>query len=177
MNNTFIIISGLPASGKSTIGSALSQELGLPFLDKDIFLEDLFKLKGVGDAFWRQKLSRESDTLFQQKALQVESAILVSHWRPLKSQLSSGTPTNWLVHSGRRIIEVFCHCSNEVAIQRFILRKRHPGHLDASRKIEDLTLEFEIFADQLPLDIGHLVKISTEQDFEINDLTKHLKTL
>jgi len=80
LNNTFIIISGLPASGKSTIGYALSQELSLPFLDKDSFLEELFESKGLGDITWRKKLSRESDILFQKKALQFESAILVSHW-------------------------------------------------------------------------------------------------
>jgi adenylate kinase family enzyme len=39
---TYVIVTGLPASGKTTLAIALSSELGFEHLDKDAFLEALF---------------------------------------------------------------------------------------------------------------------------------------
>ena len=38
----FVIVSGLPASGKSTIAVGLAEDLRLPLMDKDAYLEALF---------------------------------------------------------------------------------------------------------------------------------------
>ncbi|MEM7799841.1 MAG: AAA family ATPase [Chloroflexota bacterium] len=68
-----IVVTGLPASGKSTFGKRVAAELELPLLDKDDFLEQLYKEKGVGDRSWRQMLSRESDERFKHAAAQYDS--------------------------------------------------------------------------------------------------------
>lgn len=69
MNPLFVLISGLPGSGKTTLARLLAPTLNLSLIDKDEILERLFEAKGIGDPAWRRKLSRESD------------AILVSLWR------------------------------------------------------------------------------------------------
>jgi len=46
MDKRFIVVSGLPASGKSTLARRLAPALGLPLLDKDEILERLFDLSG-----------------------------------------------------------------------------------------------------------------------------------
>jgi predicted kinase len=56
-----VVVSGLPASGKTTLGRQLAGALDLPLIDKDEILESLFDSRGIGDASWRRKLSRESD--------------------------------------------------------------------------------------------------------------------
>jgi len=43
--NRYVVLSGLPASGKSTLARALSQAFFLPLLDKDQFLEALLARK------------------------------------------------------------------------------------------------------------------------------------
>lgn len=53
----FVIVSGLPASGKSRLGAVLAPLLCLPMLDKDAFLEALFEGDGVGDATDAQALA------------------------------------------------------------------------------------------------------------------------
>ena len=58
MKAPFIVLSGLPASGKSTLGRAVAKALRLPMLDKDELLEALFESRGIGDADWRRRLSR-----------------------------------------------------------------------------------------------------------------------
>ena len=56
-----LIVTGIPASGKSTIARALSQETGLEMLDKDEILDDLFNERGIGDVHGRTILSRTAD--------------------------------------------------------------------------------------------------------------------
>ena len=64
----FVVLSGLPGSGKTTLAKQLALALNLPLIDKDEILDRLFGSKGVGDAKWRRALSRESDVLFREKA-------------------------------------------------------------------------------------------------------------
>ncbi|MER6099393.1 AAA family ATPase [Streptomyces sp. NPDC001728] len=45
----FAVVSGPPASGKSTLAHALTARLGLPLVDKDVILESLYDSLGVGD--------------------------------------------------------------------------------------------------------------------------------
>lgn len=59
----FVLVSGLPASGKSTLARTVAPLLGLQMIDKDDILDRLFEAKGIGDSAWRQQLSRESAIL------------------------------------------------------------------------------------------------------------------
>ena len=92
----FLLISGLPASGKTTLGHRLAHALGLPLLDKDEILEALFDGLGVGDAEWRNRLSRSADVVLQRLAGQTAGAVLASFWRHPQLTGESGTPTGWL---------------------------------------------------------------------------------
>ena len=74
-------MSGLPASGKSRLGAALAPLLGLELLDKDDFLEALYERDEIGDAAWRERLSRKSDELFRSAAMATGAAVLASYWR------------------------------------------------------------------------------------------------
>ena len=94
--NRFVIVTGLPASGKSTVGRSVAEALGLPLLDKDEILEALFEALGVGDAPWRTRLSRAADQVLQRLALQSNGAVIASWWRHPLSRVSSGTSTDWL---------------------------------------------------------------------------------
>ena len=82
MVRSAVIVTGLPASGKSTIARALATALGWPLLDKDVFLEALFDAHPVRLPDDRRHLSRAADAAFRQAAEALDRAILVSHWRP-----------------------------------------------------------------------------------------------
>ena len=139
----FVIVSGLPASGKSRLAQKVSNAIGLRLFDKDDFLEELFKKKGVGDTEWRRALSREADTLFQIAALESDCALLVSWWKHPLSLEQSGTPIDWLMPFGSSSVEIYCKCDVVSAVRRFMSRDRHPGHLDNLRSYDALLESFK----------------------------------
>jgi len=51
-----VIIGGLPGTGKSTLGSFLSQELSFPCVSKDGIKETLYDTLGYSDRKWSRKL-------------------------------------------------------------------------------------------------------------------------
>ena len=155
-----IIVTGLPASGKTTVGRMIARMTALPMLDKDDFLEALYDTRGIGDRAWRQALSRESDALFQAEALRHEGVILVSHWQP-RGVTGTGTATDWL-GAFDRIVEVHCACPPDIAADRFKARRRHPGHLDAERPHADVQQRMKAMATGYPLGLGETVRVDCE---------------
>ncbi len=160
--NRYVIVSGLPASGKSTLATVLSRELGLPLLDKDHFLEALFESQGIGDAQWRRQLSHEADAAFRKEAEQAAGAVLTSWWKHPQSLSDSGTPTDWLFALPGTKVEVHCQCSPHITAERFLARQRNPGHLDYRWSYAELLVNFAAQASLGPLGLGTLVEVSTE---------------
>lgn len=155
------VVSGLPASGKSTLASALARELGVAHLDKDTFLEVLLSQTPVLVPAERAALSRQADAQFQDQALRLSAAVLSSWWRHPQSKHESGTPIGWLSACGHRVVEVHCQCPAPEALRRFTARKRHPGHLDALRSLEGLRTQFEESESHGPLFPGHAIVYNT----------------
>ncbi|MFY9825175.1 MAG: AAA family ATPase [Thermoanaerobaculia bacterium] len=171
----FIVISGLPASGKTTLGRRLAHALGLPLLDKDEILESLFDGLGVGNAEWRNRLSRAADVVFQRLAGQTAGAVLASFWRHPQATAESGTPTGWISTLSGTVVEVHCVCPPAVAAERFLSRKRHDGHLDQDRRIEDLVADFVRLAALGPLGIGPLVEVDTGRAVDLDGVLRQVE--
>jgi hypothetical protein len=159
----FVIVSGLPASGKSTIGHFIANGLGLPLLDKDVVLESIFERITPTDAEGRNDLSRLADEAFRAQALGAVGGVLVSWWRHPRSAAESGTPTQWLASLSGALVEVHCLCAPLVAAKRFVARTRHPGHLDGQRSRAQLLVQFNEHAVHGPLGIGSVVEVRTNE--------------
>jgi N-acetylglutamate synthase-like GNAT family acetyltransferase/gluconate kinase len=157
----FVVVSGLPGSGKSTMGRQLADALGLKLLDKDTILERLFELKGVRDLAWRRELSRESDVILRNEAIASNGAVLVSHWHLPGMPAHSGTPTEWLSELSEKIINVHCTCSPEIAAERFVQRKRHAGHCDSERSYSEILESIQALSGIDRLNIGQTVEVET----------------
>ena len=173
----FVVVSGLPASGKTTLSRSLAPALGLTLLDKDDILETLFETLGVGDADWRQRLSRASDEIFQRLAGTSSGAVLTSFWRKAEVSIHSGTPTDWITAMSQRVVEVYCACTPELAAMRFVNRTRHSGHLDSAKRIEDLLPGFQALASTGPIGVGKLLRVDTSDEVNLDPVISAVRSL
>ena len=165
---SFVIVTGLPGAGKSTVGAALARHLQLPMLDKDDFLDDLLK-HSTDPRAERSTLSRTADEAFIESARRLQSGVLVSFWRRPELSDTSGTPTEWLEDLPNPV-EVWCRCLPDVAVRRFLARRRHPGHGDDSRHVEELREQFQALDSLGPLGVGRIVELDTTEEVDIATL-------
>ena len=165
-----IIVSGIPASGKSKVGGMIAGALEIPMFDKDEFLETMFEEQGIGDARWRTRLSRAADDTLRERALRSDSAVITSWWRHPASQVESGTPVEWLLSLPAVLIELYCMCAPQIAADRFLSRQRHKRHLDHLKAPADVLANFEEQAALGPLGVAPVVKVNTERAVDLNTL-------
>lgn len=174
MARWFVVVSGLPGSGKSTIAQQLAVALGLPLLDKDEILERLFESKGIGDKNWRRMLSRESDRILQHEASASLGAVLVSHWHLPGMPMDSGTPTHWFEDLSARIVNLHCRCDAELATKRFVQRKRHPGHLDSEKTFSEISAGIERVSGFGRLTLKLNVEVDTSQPVVLDSVLREV---
>jgi glucokinase len=171
----FVVISGLPGSGKTTVGRELATRLGLTFIDKDDILDGLFETRGVGDVEWRRALSRESDAILEARALSSAGAVIVSHWRIPGMPAASGTPTEWLKSLPGQLVHVRCSCPADVAAERFTRRHRHPGHLDRMRNADEVLSSIDALAALPPLAIEPVIEADTTVAADVEAVLRLLR--
>jgi cytidylate kinase len=174
---SFVVVSGLPGSGKTTLARKLAPALGLSLIDKDDILEGLFEALGIGDADWRQRLSRASDEIFERLARSSSGAVLTSFWRHPEISRQCGTPAHWIVSASSRIVEVYCACEPEIAAARFVNRQRHPGHLDGAKRAEDVVANFRTLAAAGPLGIGKFLRVDSTNEIDLDMIVGQVNLL
>lgn len=170
------MVTGLPASGKTTLAHSLGLELGFVVIDKDDFLETLLGNVEEFNADFRYRSSREADKQFETAARAAGNAILVSHWKDPHEQRESGTPSAWL-NEFHTVIEIACRCSVPVAVQRFKSRNRHIGHGDNRSEPRVLQNWFEEDSLRGPLGVGALIEVNTEVPVDVKKLAQEVHLL
>jgi chloramphenicol 3-O-phosphotransferase len=122
----FVVVAGVPGSGKTTLARALAAALDLPLVSKDTIKEALFDALGTGDLAWSQQLGGVSHRIMYAIAADARAAVLESHFY-------RGVAEPDLHKLGARLFQVYCRCPMEIALQRYFDRAaspdRHPGHL------------------------------------------------
>jgi thymidylate kinase len=177
MNRAFVVISGLPGCGKTTLARQLAPALNLPVIDKDEILERLFESKGAGDAASRRKLSRESDVLLvAEAAASSKGSILVSFWRRAGMSPDSGTPTQWLSELSDHVVHVHCACDPETAAKRFFERRRHPGHRDSTKSYAEILADFQALSRLEPLAIGSTVIVDISREVSLVEIVRDIRS-
>ena len=109
----YVVVSGPPASGKSTLAPVLARELGLPLLAKDTVKEALMSVLPVADVDASQQIGRAAVvTMFAVAADSPIGAVLESNFH----RSVAGPEISRLRGV---VVEVFCRCEPAVAAQRY----------------------------------------------------------
>ena len=118
-----LIINGLPASGKSTLGSALAPLLGLPLFSKDLLKEIMFDQAGWRDRAWSQRVGRAAWellwTIAEQELRASRSVAIESNFVPAVADRRLAA---FRARFPLRAIELHCAADRQVIIDRFIAR-------------------------------------------------------
>jgi len=175
-----IVITGPPASGKSSVARRVTARFALPWVSKDGIKETLFEGLGWRSRRGSYRLTETTRTLLFYFAEVLLAAgrplVLESNFRPRRDEeafrrLASRHPY--------RLLQVHCDAPADLLVRRFLTRweagRRHPGHADdvtAQDIAQDIrTGEFGALA----LD-GEIVRLDTA-DFERIDFTALYATM
>lgn len=142
---TLILVTGWPATGKSSLAERFAHRLGWPLFTKDGIKESLFDSLGVADREWSRRLSRASyELLLYLAARQLE----IGHSCIVEGNFD---PRHWSERWARilaaqrcRTVQVHCTGAPEILWERFQRRTqtrvRHAGHADETLLAEVHTL-------------------------------------
>ena len=130
-----LVISGMPATGKTTLGRRLAADLSLPFFSKDGLKETLFDALGAADRAWSQRLGVASFALLRhitetqlaaRQSLAVEANFLAEYDAPFYQSVAT--------RHGARVAQVWLTAEPATIVRRFERRaasaERHPGHVE-----------------------------------------------
>src|SRR6266571_1278188 len=160
-----VLVTGMPASGKTTLARQLGAELGLPVLEKDGFKEELYDALGAGDVEWSQRLGGATYRLLAYAARQLleagQPAIIEANFFRGSEPLFSDLPPHQLV-------QLHCIAPLEVLLDRYGARTgRHPGHLDQMRVVE--LRDRHASGANGPLELaGELIEIDTGSETPVD---------
>ena len=132
-SGVFVVVSGPPASGKTTLARAIAPVLGLPLIAKDTIKQALMTVLPVADVAASRVVGRASVAALLAVAAESGGAVLESVWH-----------RSYAVDDLRRlpgaVVEVFCRCDPVLTAKRYALRagSRDAGHFDASRATGEL---------------------------------------
>ena len=166
---TYVVVSGPPGSGKTSLATELAKEMGLPLLAKDLIKETLMSVLVVPDV--------EASKLIGQAAIEVMYAVAgcSSAGAILEANFHRSASLAALQGLPGSVIEVFCRCDREIALSRYRERseRRHPGHFDIQRTDD------ELWNDQVTAPVGGgwaVLKIDTAMPVNISALVLDIRS-
>jgi predicted kinase len=164
-----VVVTGVPGSGKTTLGSALAKELGARFLSLDTIKGELherdvtlggFEPRHGAEAKLKGYLASAKDT------------VVVDIW------IEPGRDTErvaGLLHRYREVIvEVLCRVPADVAVQRYLQRPRTAPHLPPDEAtLWRIRRSVEVFQ---PVGIGRCIEVDSSEPVDVKAVVSRLHT-
>jgi predicted kinase len=126
-----VLVTGVPASGKSTVARAIARAKGWPLLTLDTVKEAFFAHLGTGDRDYNRLLGKASyQAIFSLiRDFPDGTTTVVDAW--FGFQRAEVLQSHLVLAGVGQVAEVWCHAPPEAIGERYRkrLKKRHAGHL------------------------------------------------
>lgn len=128
-----VLVSGYPASGKTTLARPLAASCGWPLVSRDEYKEFLFDQLGTGDRDWSRRVGGASWEMMRRAV-----ELVMGTRSPLVAEANFGpSARGWLrdavTRFGYATAEISLAAPPAVLLERFVDRdasgERHPGHV------------------------------------------------
>jgi predicted kinase len=164
MQNTLIVITGHPGSGKTTLAKNLANKYGIVCVSKDALKERIFDGLGSSDKEWSLKVSgvshRIMDDIVRQELRAGHSVIVESNFKPSPDSERFSALIN---EANAACVQILCTASGEELFKRWNERikngSRHEGHVEAI-SLDDIRHDLSLLYEPLQLP-GRLITIDT----------------
>jgi len=156
-----LVVTGVPGSGKTTIGASLATALDVPFISLDVLKAELYDRCVAGPDRHALRLAAEQE--LADRLNRAEGSFVVDIW------IAPGRDTErvaaLLKHQGKPVVEVLCRVPAEIAVARYARRRRDGPHLPAD---EPTLQRIREAADVLvPLGIGRCIEVDTSRRVDL----------
>ena len=174
-----VVVTGAPASGKTTVAEELARRLRIPIVAKDTFKETLYETIGSGDELEPAIERAGLALLFSVVASQLEASVSVV----AESNFDSSSDLEPLRRLTREhdvaLVQVHCRRDEAKLLERFVGRieegRRHPGHGDEPEDVDEVRRKLEAGVWD-PLDLpGELVSFDKDVE-ELEELVERVRS-
>jgi predicted kinase len=185
LSDTIIFMHGGPATGKTSIGERLAEELGIPYFSKDGVKEPIFDHVGLPTA-WETDgplAGKKMDDAAKTILCYLIEAQLSAHQACVIDSTFQSTelPTLLAIFERHPCVPIQVHCRADADLiedryrRRAATGERHPGHLD--QFLADSFDKAELERVYQPLAIGGHVLDADTTDFSDADFEKLLESV
>ena len=173
-----VIVTGPPASGKSSLARDLARELEIPFLSKDEFKERLYEVFGNDDDV-EERIERAAlAILFSVAASELDAGVPVLVESNFDAQ-SDVEPFRELDRD-LQLVRIHCGGPTDRLVEHFAERaaagKRHEGHDDDPEDAEEVRRKLEAGLWE-PLELqGELIQVDAlTKDVDVAELADRVR--
>jgi len=172
LNHRIVLVSGPPASGKTTVARPLAAALGYALLTKDDIKEALFTaLEGpAGDLAFSRKIGAAAMETLWALAPNCPSVVLEANFRT-RSVYERGKVAALV----GRVVEVHCRIPLEEASRRFAQRAREERHHPA-HALQEISLE-QLAEYAEPFGMRPVIEVNTRAPVDVRELAERIRSI
>lgn len=162
-----VLMSGYPASGKSTLARALAGHFGFALISKDDLLDVMYRAAGGGpdDPALSLRTGQEAWAAFWHLSRQCPRAVLDSNIKP-----ASAYEMDRVAEIDGPIVELHCRCPLEIARARYAERAKLDRPAQRAKVLDgDLATRYG-----MPIGLERLVVVDTSRPVDVGAVARQV---